>query len=92
MKKFAVLFILMFVPLFIQNINAQIDARMLQYPAVSKTQIVFPMETIFGWSQKTVVLPITLLHQKDRKFFLNFHRTVHLSHSAGITTAILMYM
>ena len=41
MKKFAVLFILMFVPLFIQNINAQIDARMLQYPAVSKTEIVF---------------------------------------------------
>ncbi len=41
MKKFAILFISVFAFLFAQNIDAQIDARMLQYPAVSKTQIVF---------------------------------------------------
>jgi len=41
MKKFTVFLFLVFAVLLVQNANAQIDARMLQYPAVSKTQIVF---------------------------------------------------
>jgi tricorn protease len=41
MKKFLVLFALCIFTGFTQHAAAQIDARMLQYPAVSQTQIVF---------------------------------------------------
>lgn len=40
MKYFSV-FLLLFVALMIQNTKAQVNARMLQYPDVSKTQITF---------------------------------------------------
>lgn len=41
MKKLTFFLFLVFSALLIHNAQAQIDARMLQYPAVSKTQIVF---------------------------------------------------
>lgn len=41
MKKLSLLFVLLFTAAIVQEASAQIDARMLQYPDVSKTQIVF---------------------------------------------------
>ncbi len=41
MKRFVFLTALLMSAFFVKNINAQIDARLLQYPAVSKSQIVF---------------------------------------------------
>lgn len=41
MKKLTIFLFIVFSALLIHNAQAQIDARMLQYPAVSKTQIVF---------------------------------------------------
>jgi len=41
MKKLSYLFILIFFSLLVQETSAQIDARMLQFPAVSKSKIIF---------------------------------------------------
>ncbi len=41
MKNFTLVLFLLSAIVLTNNTNAQIDARMLQYPAVSKTQIVF---------------------------------------------------